>query len=130
MILTERTTRFEAVIKIPDYRPVLAKGCFQKEINKHPAWLKLITFDNDSEFADMTKIKHCKINFAHQYSPWERGTNDSCNGLLCQSFPKSKSMKDKSAAYVQQATDAINHKYRRILQYHTAEELFKQCISS
>ncbi|MBG0732239.1 integrase, partial [Lactobacillus crispatus] len=25
---------------------------------------------------------------------------------------------------------AINHKYRRILQYHTAEELFKQYISS
>ncbi|MGP3258401.1 integrase, partial [Lactobacillus crispatus] len=24
----------------------------------------------------------------------------------------------------------INHKYRRILQYHTAEELFKQYISS
>ncbi|MGP3304792.1 integrase, partial [Lactobacillus crispatus] len=23
-----------------------------------------------------------------------------------------------------------NHKYRRILQYHTAEELFKQYISS
>ncbi|TDN07590.1 IS30 family transposase, partial [Lactobacillus crispatus] len=54
----------------------------------------------------------------------------NCNGLLRQFFPKGKSMKDKSAAYVQQATDAINHKYRRILQYQTAEELFKQYISS
>lgn len=39
-------------------------------------------------------------------------------------------MKDKSAAYVQQATDAINRKHRRILQYQTAEELFKQYISN
>ena len=39
-------------------------------------------------------------------------------------------MKDKSDAYVQQATDAINRKHRRILQYHTAEELFNQYISS
>nr|WP_172982478.1 integrase [Lactobacillus helveticus] len=39
-------------------------------------------------------------------------------------------MKDKTAAYVQQAINAINHKHRRILQYHTAEELFKQYISS
>ncbi|MEK3614227.1 IS30 family transposase, partial [Lactobacillus crispatus] len=62
--------------------------------------------------------------------PWERGTNENCNGLLRQFFPKGKSMKDKSKAYVQQATDAINHKHRRILQYHTAEELFKQYISS
>ncbi|MCT7854255.1 integrase, partial [Lactobacillus crispatus] len=27
-------------------------------------------------------------------------------------------------------TDAINRKHRRILQYHTAEKLFKQYISS
>ncbi|AEG41674.1 integrase [Lactobacillus kefiranofaciens subsp. kefiranofaciens] len=39
-------------------------------------------------------------------------------------------MKDKTAAYVQRATNAINHKHHRILQYHTAEELFKQYISS
>ena len=39
-------------------------------------------------------------------------------------------MKDKSKAYAQQATNAINHKYHRILQYQTAEELFKQYISS
>ncbi|TDM67966.1 integrase, partial [Lactobacillus crispatus] len=29
-----------------------------------------------------------------------------------------------------QATDAINRKHRRILQYHTAEELFKQYVPS
>ncbi len=98
----------------------------QKEIDRHPS----ITFDSGSEFADMTKIKHCQIYFAHLYSPWERDTNDNCNGLLRQFFPKDKSMKDKSAAYVQQATDAINRKHRRILQYQTAEELFKQYISN
>ncbi|KWU10553.1 transposase, partial [Lactobacillus crispatus] len=45
-------------------------------------------------------------------------------------FPKGKGWKDKAKAYVQQAADAINHIYRRILQYHTAEELNKQHISS
>ncbi|TDM83085.1 integrase, partial [Lactobacillus crispatus] len=28
------------------------------------------------------------------------------------------------------STDAINRKHRRILQYHTAEELFKQYVPS
>ena len=65
MTLTERTTRFEVVIKIPDYR---ASTC-QKEIDQHPNWFKTITFDNGSEFADMTKIKNCQIYFAHPYPP-------------------------------------------------------------
>ena len=130
MTLTERTTRFEVVIKIPDYRASTCQRLLQKEIDRHPNWFKSITFDNGSEFADMTKIKGCQIYFAHPYSPWERGTNENCNGLLRQFFPKGKSMKDKSAAYVQQATDAINRKHRRILQYHTAEELFKQYVPS
>ncbi len=130
MTLTERTTRFEVVIKIPDYRASTCQRLLQKEIDQHPDWFKTLTFDNGSEFADMTKIKNCQIYFAHPYSPWERGTNENCNGLLRQFFPKGKSMKDKTATYVQQATNAINHKHRRILQYHTAEELFKQYISS
>ena len=130
MTLTERTTRFEVVIKIHDYRASTCQRLLQKEIDRHPDWFKSITFDNGSEFADMTKIKGCQIYFAHPYSPWERGTNENCNGLLRQFFPKGKHMKDKSKAYVQQATNAINHKYHRILQYQTAEELFKQYISS
>ncbi|AYE61337.1 transposase [Lactobacillus helveticus] len=130
MTLTERTTRFEVVIKIPDYRASTCQRMLQKEIDQHPDWFKTITFDNSSEFADMAKIKNCQIYFAHPYSPWERDTNENCSGLLRQFFPKGKSMKDKTAAYVQQATNAINHKHRRIHQYHTAEELFKQYISS
>ena len=115
MTLTERTTRFEVVIKIPDYRASTCQRLLQKEIDQHPDWFKTITFDNGSEFADMTKIKNCQIYLAHPYSPWERGTNENCNGLLCQFFPKGKSMKDKTATYVQQATNAINHKHHRIL---------------
>ncbi|MDK6779571.1 IS30 family transposase, partial [Escherichia coli] len=61
MTLTERTTRFEIVIKIPDYRASTCQSLLQKEIDQHPDWFKTITFDNGSEFADMTKIKNCQI---------------------------------------------------------------------
>lgn len=72
MTLTERTTRFEVVIKIPDYRASTCQRLLQKEIDQHPDWFKTITFDNGSEFAYMTKIKNCQICFAHPYSSWER----------------------------------------------------------
>ena len=36
----------------------------------------------------------------------------------------------QSRAYASLRIDAINRKHRRILQFHTAEELFKQYISS
>ena len=53
MTLTERTTRFEVVIKIPDYRASTCQRLLQKEIDQHPDWFKTITFDTD-----MTKIKN------------------------------------------------------------------------
>ena len=64
MTLTERTTRFEVVIKIPDYRASTCQRLLQKEIDQHHNWFKTITFDTD-----MTKIKNCQIYFAHPYPP-------------------------------------------------------------
>lgn len=130
MTLTERMTRFEVVIKIPDYRAATCLKFLQAEIDKHPNWYKTITFDNGSEFAALKQIQNCKIYFAHPYSPWERGTNENCNGLLRQFFPKGQSMQNKTTDYVQKATKAINCKHRRILHYQTAENLFKQYVSS
>ena len=42
MTLTERTTRFEVVIKIPDYRASTCQRLFQKEIDQHPDCFKTI----------------------------------------------------------------------------------------
>ena len=84
MTLTERTTRFEVVIKIPDYRASTCQRLLQKEIDQHPDWFKTIT---GSEFADMTKIKNCQIYFAHPYSPGERGTNEKLQRSFASILP-------------------------------------------
>ncbi|MFT9267809.1 integrase [Oenococcus sp.] len=39
-------------------------------------------------------------------------------------------MQDKTEDYVQRATKAIDRKHHRILHYQTAENLFKQHVSS
>jgi IS30 family transposase len=53
--------------------------------------LHTITFDNGKEFAYHTKIKNalaCNNYFAHPYCSWERGLNESHNGLIRQYLPK------------------------------------------
>jgi len=130
MTLTERKTRFEIVAMIPDYHASTCLNTLQGIIDQHPKWFKSITFDNGSEFSTLTKIKGVAIYYAHPYSPWERGSNEQCNGLLRQFFPKGKSMHNKTNNYVQRAMKAINEKPRKLLHYHTAQELFSKTLAS
>lgn len=129
MTLTERLTRFEIVIKIPNYRAETCRQEPQKVINYHPNWFNSITFDNGAEFSTLAKIRHAKIYFAHPYSPWERGSNENNNGLLRQFYPKGQPIK-QSLLYLHQAVQAINTKPRKLLYYHTAQQCFHQYLAS
>ena len=61
---------------------------------------------------------------------WGSGSNEQCNGLLRQFFPKGKSMHNKTNNYVQRAMNAINEKPRKLLHYCTAQELFYKTLAS
>ena len=123
MTLTERVTRFEIVIQIPNYRANTCRLALQRVVNYHPEWFKSITFDNGSEFSQLAKIRRTKIYFAHPYSPWERGSNENCNQLLRQFYPKGKPI-NPSLVYLHESVQAINNKPRKILNYQTAQECF------
>ena len=119
MTLTERLTRFEIVIKIPNYRAGTCRQELQKVINYHPNWFNSITFDNGAEFSTLAKIRHAKIYFAHPYSPWERGSNENNNGLLRQFYPKGQPIKQfpslpppSSPSYQYQAPQASSLPHR------------------
>lgn len=129
MTLTERLTRFEIIVKLPNYRAETCRQELQKVIDYHPDWFNSITFDNGAEFSKLAKIRHTKIYFAHPYSPWERCSNENCNGLLRQFYPKGQPIK-QSRLYLHQAVQAINTKPRKLLHYHTAQECFQHCLAS
>ncbi|MBS0554764.1 MAG: IS30 family transposase, partial [Proteobacteria bacterium] len=52
-----------------------------------------LTFDRGSEFAEDRLLEdHLKaqVYFADPHSPWQRGCNENCNGLLRQYFPRKR----------------------------------------
>lgn len=116
MTLTERYSRTEIIVKIPNYRAETCRAALQDTIDDYGAKeFETITFDNGSEFAALSQVTGTKIFFAHPYSPWERGSNENANGLLREYFPKGRSLKTVTADQVQAVQSALNHRPRRSL---------------
>ena len=101
MTLTERLSRFEIIVKIPDYHAETCRYVLQAIINDYGAEkFHSITFDNGSEFSLLDQVQGTQVYFAHPYSPWERGSNENQNGLIREFIPKSMSMKGYTDAYI------------------------------
>ena len=87
-----------------------------------------ITTDNGSEFAAFSTFENLgtEIYYAHPYSSWERPVNERSNRILRRFIPKGKSISNYSAEQVVMFSDQINSTPRKILDYHTPEELFEE----
>lgn len=91
---------------------------------------KTITVDNGAEFNDFASFEKegTKVFFAHPYSPWERPQNERHNGLLRQFLPKGESIENYTSEQILSFADEINSKPRRVLGYHTPEEIFDKFL--
>ncbi|KRM08993.1 IS30 family transposase [Paucilactobacillus suebicus] len=130
MTLTERKTRYEIIVKIPNYHATTCLAYLQQLIDKSAKSFKSITFDNGSEFKLLNQIKGPKIYFTHPSAPWERGSNENQNGLIREYIPKGQSLYNFTVATITQIQTALNQKHRRILDYKTAASLFQKSLTS
>ncbi len=64
------------------------------------------------------------IYFAHPYHSWERGTNENCNGLLRQFFPKKSAFTTITQEAIDEAANLINNRPRKRHNYLTPKEVF------
>lgn len=86
-----------------------------------------ITYDNGATFAEheMTEKKTgMVIYFAYPYHSWERGTNENCNGLLRQFFPKKSAFAIITQERIDEVCDLINTRPRKRHGYLTPNEVF------
>ena len=127
LTLTERMTRQEIIIRLPDKTQRAVKRALDRLERRFGSRFKMkfktITADNGGEFLDFDSLeKSCrsdarrfKMYFAHPYSSWERGSNENANGIIRRFFPKGTDFSKVSIASIQSVEDWMNDYPRRIL---------------
>jgi IS30 family transposase len=136
LVFTERLTRKELVLKVPD------KTCASvvKSLNilerKYGSLFykvfKTITVDNGSGFSDCVgmeksrygKQRRLKMYYCHPYSSYERGSNERMNREIRRWFPKGTDFSKISSERVAMVENWINNYPRAIFSFDTSDNLF------
>jgi len=130
MTLVERKSGFALVGKVERLKTRNVTRSVTRRLTLLPPGLRhTVTFDNGKEFADHQRIARATgidIYFARPYHAWERGTNESFNGLLRQFFPKGTDFKGTSPLEVKHVLDLLNDRPRKRLGYRTPREVLGQ----
>ena len=129
--LTDRKSRLLLAALSPTRNSDDIRRAFKKAFshNKLGIPVQTITLDNGSEFAlfrDIEKDLKTEIYFADPHSPWQRGLNESTNGILRFFFPKGTNFLKVSDAELQRAVNLINNRPRKCLGYVSPSDFFKQ----
>jgi transposase, IS30 family len=138
LTLTERKTRQELIIKVPQATQEAVQSAFdelEKKLgDEFGVRFKSITFDNGSEFLNWQSLeasvlkkgaKRTAIYFAHAYHSWERGSNENQNRMIRRFIPKGYDIGGFSDAEIKAVEDWMNNYPRRILGYNTPNEVWR-----
>lgn len=132
LVMTERQTREEIVIKVEDKTADATtkamqqlKQTFGDDFNKI---FFTITLDNGSEFANQNAFDALGVLafYCHPGHPYERGSNENNNKLLRRHFPKGQSMKHKTQYHATQAQHFINGYPREMFNGRCSNDLFRE----
>ncbi|MCI6272231.1 MAG: IS30 family transposase, partial [Erysipelotrichaceae bacterium] len=121
LVLTERKTRKEILIKLPKHTAQSVvealDGLEEKYQDKFHIIFKTITCDNGLEFSYTDEIVKSKINqdknrtrlyYCHPYSSWERGSNEVNNRFIRRYIPKFTCFDSYPEEYFKKIEDFMN----------------------
>lgn len=127
LVFTERMTREEIILKIPDRQAVSVVKAVDKLERKFGSKcfkqkFKTITCDNGVEFSSHKEIERSvytvkprtTVYFCHAFCSCERGSNENANKLIRKFIPKGADIGVYTAAQIKAIEKAINN-YPRLL---------------
>ena len=131
--LVERISRYVMLVKLDGNSAEDVLAGFKRRLQSIPASLrKTMTYDQGSEMAlHETLAADLKIDifFCDPHSPWQRGSNENANGLVREFLPKGMDLSQVSHQQLTAIEHALNHRPRRILNYHSPHEVFSTLTS-
>jgi IS30 family transposase len=138
LVLSERVTRREIIIRIKDGRAETVVQALDRLERLYGAAFykvfKTITVDNGSEFADADGLeksarrkngKRTEVYYCHAYCSCERGTNENINRMIRRRFPKGTDFDKVTAAEVKRVELWINNYPREILGFMSSAQMFE-----
>jgi len=127
--LVERSARILRAVEVfSKHADVVANAINELLIELPTSWVKTITFDNGTEFAQHEKVAsllNVKTYFADAYSSWQRGTNENTNGLIRRYLPKGTCFKTLHPDRLQNIVQQLNTRPRKCLDARTPNEIFQ-----
>ncbi|MBO7273477.1 MAG: IS30 family transposase [Clostridia bacterium] len=141
LVLTERKTRYEIVIKMPDKSAASTVRALNKlERDFGSAFSKVfktITCDNGCEFADFEHIeKSCRrkgcrtlLFYCHPYSSYERGSNEKQNQMIRRIVKKGTPIENYTKMQIREVMQWINNYPRPMFGFKTSQQLFENELS-
>lgn len=141
LVLTERKTRDEIIVKLPDQKAASVVEAIDKLERK---WgdmftkvFRSITVDNGVEFSDYEGLERSVLHegekrtfafYCHPYSSWERGSNENNNRLIRRHIPKGEDFDEKQDRDIEYIENWINNYPRGIFGFKTSAQLFEEEI--
>ena len=130
--LVERKSRFYKAIKTPNRSAELVATLVIQYLKQFPKELvKTITTDNGKEFADWKRIEEeldCQVYFCDTFCAWQKGSNENCNGLLREFFPKGYNLGRYTQKYIDKKVDLINNRPRKCNNWISSSNLMNEAI--
>lgn len=134
LTMTERVSRREIIIKIPDKRAASVRKAIDRIERRTPNFkeiFKSITTDNGSEFMEYDllqqscrrKGKRFDIYYCHSFSAWEKGTNENHNRMIRRWFPKGTDFDKVKPSKIKAVENWMNSYPRKLLGWKTPQEI-------
>lgn len=141
LVLTERKTRKEIIIPMPDRTAASTVRALDTLERKYGAKFrkifKAITVDNGGEFSDVARLERSAIRkgrrtqfyYCHPYSSWERGSNENLNRMIRRKHPKGTNFAKVPTATIKKTEQWINNYPRKMFNYRSSEMLYQECVA-
>ncbi len=133
--LTERKTRQEIIMKLPNKQTVTLSKALDKIERRYKGkfyqMFKTITFDNGVEFMGhkglekscLRKKKRTSVYYAHPYCSGERGTNENNNRMIRRWIPKGIDITNISKEKIKTIENWLNNYPRAMFDYKSTNML-------